>query len=241
MPGARHRIGRGAVRLTAILLCALVGAPAAAAERSFSVTSFDRIRVEGPFAVTVTTGRAPSARARGSAEAIERVQLRVEGRTLLIRPNLSGWGGYPGRQDAPAAIAVSTPELHTAILLGSGRLDVDRMRGARAVLTSEGSGRISVRALDVDVASLAAAGAGGIEAAGRAKQVSAVARGAAEIRGADLLTPDLNLVAETAGTVTLQATRSAKVRASGVGSVEVLGTAACEVQKLGSGPLRCGR
>lgn len=224
-----------------VLALALAGAPANAAERRFSVTSFDRIRVEGPFAVTVATGKAPSARASGSAESLERVQVRVEGRTLLIRPNLSGWGGYPGRQDPPAAITVSTPELHTAVLLGSGRLEVDRMRGARAVLTAEGSGRLTVRALDVDAASLAVAGAGGIEASGRAKQVAAVARGAAEIRGGDLITPDLNLVAETAGSVTLHATRSAKVRASGVGRVEVLGTAACEVQKLGSGPLSCGR
>lgn len=228
------------MRLT-VLSLVLAAAPAAAAERAFSVTSFDRIRVEGPFAVTVATGKAPSARASGSAEALERVQLRVEGRTLLIRPSLSGWGGYPGRQDAPATIAVTTPDLHTAVLLGSGRLEVDRMRGARAVLTAEGSGRLVVRQLDVDSASLAVAGAGGIEAAGRAKQVAAVARGAAEIRADDLVAPDLNLIAETAGSVTLTATRSAKVRASGVGSVEVLGSAACEVQKLGSGPLRCGR
>lgn len=224
-----------------VLSLMLAAAPAAAAERAFSVTSFDRIRVEGPFAVTVTTGKAPSARASGSAEALERVQLRVEGRTLLIRPSLSGWGGYPGRQDAPATIAVTTPDLHTAVLLGSGRLDVDRMRGARAVLTAEGSGRLSVRQLEVDYASLAVAGSGGIEAAGRARQVAAVARGAAEIRADDLVAPDLNLIAETAGSVTLTATRTARVRASGVGSVEVLGSAACEVQKLGSGPLRCGR
>ena len=224
-----------------VLSLVLAAAPAVAAERAFSVTSFDRIRVEGPFAVTVTTGKAPSARASGSAEALERVQLRVEGRTLLVRPSLSGWGGYPGRQDAPATIAVTTPDLHTAMLLGSGRLEVDRIRGARAVLTAEGSGRLVVRQLDVDSASLAVAGAGGIEAAGRAKQVAAVARGAAEIRADDLVAPDLNLIAETAGSVTLTATRSAKVRASGVGSVEVLGSAACEVQKLGSGPLRCGR
>ena len=139
------------------------------------------------------------------------------------------------------AIAVSTSDLHTAVLIGSGRLEVDRMRGARAVLTVEGSGRLVVRQVDVDTASLAVAGAGGIEAAGRAKQVAALARGVAEIRAGELVTPDLTLVAETAGSVTLHATRSAKVTASGVGAVEVLGTAACEVRKLGSGPLSCGR
>jgi hypothetical protein len=239
------RAGTGAKTRIAPFLglgLALAGAaPAWAAERSYSVTSFDRIRVEGPFAVTITTGKAPSARASGATETLEQLQLRVEGRTLLVRPNLSGWGGYPGRRVVPAAIAVTTPDLHTASLLGSGRLDIDRIRGAKAVLTVEGSGRLAVRALDVDSASLATAGAGGIEASGRAKQVAAVARGAAEIRAGDLVAPDLTLVAETAGAVTLHATRSAKVTASGLGPVEVLGPAACEVKKLGSGPLRCGR
>jgi hypothetical protein len=219
----------------------LTAAPGLAAERGYSVTSFDRVRIEGPFAVTVTTGKPPSARATGSAAALEQVQLRVEGRTLLVRPSQSAWGGFPGRQDSPVSISVSTPDLHTAILLGSGRLDIDRIRGARAVLTVEGSGRLAVRSLEVDTASLAVAGSGGIEAAGRAKQLAAVARGAAEIRAGDLIVPDLTLVAETAGQVTLHATRSAKVTASGVGAVEVLGTAACEVRKLGSGPLSCGR
>jgi predicted transcriptional regulator len=229
------------VRLILYIAALLAAAPVVAADRNFSVTSFDRIRVEGPFAVTVTTGKAPSARASGTAESLERVQLRVEGRTLLIRPNMSAWGGFPGRQAAPAAIAVSTPDLHTAIVIGSGRVVVDRMRGARAVLTVEGAGRLSVRAMDVDTASLSVAGAGGIEATGRAKQVAAIARGVADIQAGELITPDLNLIAETAGSVTLHATRSANVTSSGVGPIEVLGTAACEVRKVGSGPLRCGR
>lgn len=229
------------MRLVSAVLFALTTAPATAAERGYSVTSFDRIRVEGPFVVTVSTGKSPSARASGTAEALERVMVRVEGRTLLVRPNVSGWGGYPGRQDAPARVAVSTPGLHTVNLLGSGRVDVDRMNGAKATLTVEGSGRLSVGSVDVDTAMLGVSGAGGIDAAGRAKQASALARGAAEIRAGDLIVADLSLVSETAGAVTLNATRSAKVSATGVGAVEVLGSAACEVKKVGSGPLRCGR
>jgi hypothetical protein len=229
------------VRLGLAVLVALAATPAGAAERGYSITSFDRIRVEGPFVVTVTTGKTPSARASGTAEALERVTVRVEGRTLLVRPNVSGWGGYPGRQDAPARVAVSTPALHTISLLGSGRVEVDRIRAPKATLTVEGSGRMSVGTLEADTASLAVAGSGGIEAAGRVKQASALARGVAEIRASDLVVSDLSLVSETAGTVTLNATRSAKVSSTGVGAVEVLGTAACEVKKVGSGPLSCGR
>lgn len=241
MQDLENGLRRGSVRLiAAALVGALIAAPAAAAERSYSVTSFDRIRVEGPFAVTVVTGKAPSAKASGGSEALERVTVRVEGRTLLVRPNMSGWGGFPGAQTAPARIAVTTPGLHTASVLGPGSLDIDRISGARAVLTVEGSGRIAARALDTDTASLAAAGSGSIEAAGRTKQATAIARGAAEIRAGELVVSDLTLTSETAGAVTMRATRSAKVNALGLGSVRVEGAAACEVRKLGSGPLSCG-
>jgi hypothetical protein len=229
------------LRLVPAALIALTAVPLNAAERGYSVTSFDRIRVEGPFVVTVSTGKTPSARASGTAEALERVTVRVEGRTLLVRPNVSGWGGYPGRQDAPARVAVSTPGLHTVNLLGSGRVEIDRIKALKVTLTVEGSGRLIIGLLEADTASLAVAGSGGIEAAGRVKQASALARGVAEIRAGDLVASDLSLVSETAGTVTLSATRSAKVSSTGVGAVEVLGSAACEVKKVGSGPLRCGK
>lgn len=215
--------------------------PAAAADRGYSVTSFDRIRVEGPFDVTLVTGKAVSAKASGSEQAIERLSLRVEGQTMLIRPNLSGWGGYPGRQSAPARITVTTPRLDTAIVIGSGSLAIDRIAAPRVVLTVEGSGRIAVQAVEADNLSLAVAGSGTIEAAGRAKNAAAVARGTAEIRAVGLTVSDLILTSESAGAVTVQASRSAKVTSMGAGPVVVQGNAACEVRQLGSGPLSCGK
>ncbi|MBA2921032.1 MULTISPECIES: GIN domain-containing protein [Sphingomonas] len=228
------------MRLIALAGLALAASPAAAAERGYSVTSFDRIRLEGPFAVTVTTGKAVSAKATGSEEALERVSVRVEGRTMLIRPNLSGWGGYPGKQSGAATITVTTPGLDTAIVVGSGSLDVDRMKAPRVVLTVEGSGRLTVHGIDADNASLAVAGSGTIEVSGRAKVGAAVARGTAEIRAADLAVSDLTLTSESAGAITMQAGRSAKVNALGIGAIAVEGSAACEVRKVGGGPLTCG-
>ena len=191
--------------------------------------------------MTVSTGKAVSAKAVGSEGALELVTIRVEGQTMLIRPNLSGWGGYPGQPPGAASIAVTTPALDTAIVIGSGSLAVDRMKAPRVILTVEGSGRLSVRAIDADNASLAIAGSGTIEAAGRAKEGAAVARGTAEIRAPDLAVLDLTLTSESAGAITMQAARSAKVNALGIGAITVGGTAACEVRKVGGGPLSCGR
>jgi hypothetical protein len=224
-----------------ILLGLMIASPAVAAERSFSVTSFDRIRVEGPFAVTVATGKPVSAKVSGDDVAIERVSVRVEGRTMLIRPSLSSWGGYPGKASAAPKITLTTPDLNTAILIGSGGLDIDRMKGMRIVLTAEGSGRLTVRQLDADNASLAIAGAGVLDVSGKARQAAAVARGVSEISAPDLSVADLTLTTESAGAVRMQASRSAKVAAMGIGAVEVGGTAACEVKQTGGGPVQCGR
>ena len=56
--------------LTAAVLALTLAAPAGAATRNFGITSFEKIRVEGPFKVRLTTGVAPFASAIGSPGAI---------------------------------------------------------------------------------------------------------------------------------------------------------------------------
>lgn len=241
MPGEQNGFGTGALRpLSALLLAiGLAAAPAAAADRGFTITSFDRIRVEGPFVVTVATGRPVSARASGDGPALDRIRLRVEGRTLLVRGDAS-WAGFPDARRGPVTLALSTPALDTAILLGSGSLAIDRMKAPRVIVTVEGAGRVAVDRIEADNLSLAIAGSGRIEAAGTARVGAAVARGAAEIAAPGLMVTDLNLTSESAGAVAIAAGRSARVVASGLGPVTVAGTAACEVRQTGTGPLRCG-
>ena len=84
----------------AFFVAVAVASPATAADRNYSVTSFDRIRVEGPYSVNVTTNVAPFARASGDLRAIDRVSLRVEGRTLYVRANRPAcreWSQRPDR------------------------------------------------------------------------------------------------------------------------------------------------
>jgi hypothetical protein len=122
--------GRGMKALTFALSLALAAAPAAAAPvttRTFTVTGFDRIRVDGPFKVELATGVAPYARARGTAAALDGVDIDVEGRTLVVRPSSTSWGGYPGQARGPVEIALGTHDLSTAWINGSGTLAVDRI------------------------------------------------------------------------------------------------------------------
>jgi len=225
----------------ATLLAAAIAAPAAAAERSYPVTDFDRVQVEGPYELVLTTGGGSSARASGSQAALERVTVEVQSGILKVHPNRSGWGGYPGADSGPVRILASTRQLRAATVIGAGTLAVDRVGGLRVDLSVSGSGRIAVRRVDADTLLLGLIGSGRISAAGAAKQVRATIQGSGDLDAASLAADDLVLNAETAGTVAIAARRTAKVKAAGSGNVEVSGAAACTVTATGAGRVRCGR
>src|SRR3954464_2278710 len=99
-------------RLRAAALAAvLAAAPAGAAERTYPVTDFNTIKVEGPFAVTLATGLSSRVRATGSPQALERLTVEVGGRPRRIGINHSAWGGYPGQSPEPVRIEAATLDL----------------------------------------------------------------------------------------------------------------------------------
>ena len=154
-----------------ILLTALAAAitPAAAAERHYSVTDFDRIVVEGPFIVRLSTGRATSATASGSTAALDRLMVVTNDQTLRIRRDRNRWGGNPGAQEGPVTIELVTRNLRSVRLIGPASIDIDRVAGLRvenAAITSTTTGSI---ALGVNrAANVNALGLGTIDIIGRA-------------------------------------------------------------------------
>jgi hypothetical protein len=228
-------------RTAAFALLLAAAAPAAAAERTYPVTDFDRVQVEGPYEVVLVTGSGATARAVGSEAGLERVTVEVQSGVLKIHPNRSGWGGYPGANAGPVRIAASTRLLRGATVIGAGTLVVDHVGGLRADLSVSGSGRIAVRRVDADVLMLGLIGSGRITAAGAARQVRATVQGSGDLDAAGFAAEDLVLNAETAGSVAIAARRTAQVKAGGSGNVEVTGPAACTVTATGAGRVRCGR
>ena len=69
--------------LFALVVSAAFNSPAGAATRNFGITSFTKVRVDGPFRVSLATGVAPFARATGTPEALDRVA--IEGTHLRPR------------------------------------------------------------------------------------------------------------------------------------------------------------
>lgn len=220
-------------------LLAAAAIPAGAAERTYSVTDFDRVQIDGPYRVTVSTGRSSGARAEGSAEALDRVSVDVQSGTLRVRRNRSAWSGYPGEGGGPVSIALTTRDLRAAAVIGSGSLEIDRVRGLRVDLSVNGSGRLTVAAVEADNLVLGLLGGGRITLAGRAKQLKATVQGSGDLHAAELSADDAQILSDTAGNVSVAVARTARVTATGAGDVEIIGTPSCTVEAKGSGAVLC--
>lgn len=229
------------MRMTMLaVLAAAYATSANSAERRHIVTDFDRVQIDGPFRVTLATGRTASATISGSNAAIERVSIDVQGRTLRVRPNRSAWGGYPGEGAGPLQIALSTHEIRGASVSGSGSLSIDKARAMRFDLAVSGSGRIGLAQVEADSLILGVLGSGAIEIGGRAKELRATVQGNGDLRAEKLIVEDARIIADTAGAITVAARRSAEVTGTGPGDTHIIGAPACTVKALGSGQVLCG-
>lgn len=215
-------------RLLALLLLAALAAPAGAAERRFTIVSFDRIRMEGPFDVVLTTGKAPSAKAEGPVGALDTVDLRVEGRTLIVRQR-SGWNG--AGKGVPLRLLLGTPDIRAASLIGSGRLQIDRMTGLSANLALAGPGQLKVADVRADRLDLLAGGSGTVTLAGSVKAGRIGTEGSVVLDASALQSEELVLVATGSSEVRAAARRSVNLTASGAATVTLQDPVAC-LQKV---------
>ena len=222
------------MRILALFLIAVAATPLAAADRNYSVTDFTRIKVDGPYAVTLKAGSAPFAKASGSVRGLDRVSLKVEGRTLIIRTDRSAWGGSPDEDVGPVTISVGTHEIEQAMLNGPGSLAIDKVSGLDFALSSFGSGAVSVGAVSADRLSLLAQGAGAMRVAGTVKQLVATLDGPGMIDASGLAAKDATLSANGPASIRANVTNSVKLVAGGTATIALDGGAACEKKVSGS-------
>jgi Putative auto-transporter adhesin, head GIN domain len=230
------RITAGMLRL--LLPLALLAAAPPASERRYMLTNFDTIRVQGPLEVVVTTGASAGARAEGDPRALDQVSVSVSGTTLTVREGVNGWGGYPGAVRTLPRVLVTVPRLTSANVSGSGRLSVDRMAGARLVLSLTGAGALSVAQADGDRVEGTLVGTGALTVGGRANVGRFQASGAGTLDAAGLELGALSMNSQSAGEARFTVNGTAEVIAAGSGLVKVGGKAVCTVR--GSGAVDCG-
>ncbi|HEV2865470.1 MAG TPA: head GIN domain-containing protein [Allosphingosinicella sp.] len=226
---------------TILAFAALLAAfPAAAAERRYPVTDFDRVVVEGPYIVRLTAGPSSSAVARGTQAALDRAVIDVSGQTLRIRRNRSYWGGNPGAQEGPLVIELATRTLRSARLIGPARLEADRVQGLRVDLIVEGSGDLRATNVRADNLSLGLAGAGRLQVSGTAETLVADIQGTGEVEASSLRAENASITTTTTGNVAVAASETATVTALGLGQVTILGRPACTVRGPNADLVRCG-
>jgi hypothetical protein len=213
----------------------LLAAPAGAAERNYSVTGFDRIRIDGPYQVTLKTNVAPFAKASGAQASLDGVSIKVEGRTLVVRRDSSaGWGGYPGEGRGPVTINVGTHGLGTAYINGPGSLLIDRVKGLSFELAIQGSGTARIDEVNIDQLRIGLSGAAATRLAGKALKMTATVRGTSSLDAEGLAVKDAVIGAEGPATVRAVVSGTAKVDALGLASVTLAGTPSCTVKAQGS-------
>lgn len=227
-----------ALTVAAALATAATASPALAANRNFSVTSFTKVRIDGPFRVTLATGVAPVASASGSAEALDHVAIDVEGDTLVVHINRSAWGSGSdagsSHDDGPVEVMVGTHDLSAAWLNGAGLLRIDAVKGLSFDLAVQGSGAVTIGHVDVDQLKVSISGTAAAKLAGEALRLTAVVRGVAGLDAAGLTVKDATIGAEGPATVLATVTNSASVDARGTASVSLSGNPACTTRLIGS-------
>ena len=220
--------------LSAAAFALAFAAPAGAATRNFGITGFEKVRIEGPFKVRLTTGVAPFASASGSLAALERVAIDVRGNTLVVHSNLSSWGGYPGQDSGPVEISLGTHDLSSAWLSGSGALAIDKVKGLSFDLSAQGSGSATDARADVDQLNVSVVGTANATLAGQAGKLTAVVRGISSLDAAGLSSKDATIGAEGSATVAANVSNSATVDGSGPATVRLTGRPACTLRVSGS-------
>jgi hypothetical protein len=221
--------------LSAAILAILCATPATADTRNFGITSFERIRVEGPFRVQLTTGVAPFAKASGSSAALERVAFDMIGQTLVVHSNASAWGGSSSSDDVgPIDVSIGTHDLTAATLNGAGSLQIDRVKALSFNAAVQGSGQLGVGQAEVDQLNVMMIGSASSVVGGRTGTLKLAARGVSSFDGSGLVAKDATIGAEGASTVKLVVTNSAKIEGSGPATVTLTGDPACTARLSGA-------
>lgn len=226
------------IRHAAAILLFTAATPLVAAERTFPVTAFDRVAVEGSPEVTVTTRHNENVEAGGDAAALDRLDIRVENNVLKIgrkRDALSwSWSDH-GR----VRIAVAVPMVRGVDVAGSSAVTVDRVKGREFAVAIAGSGSLTVAALDADRTSFDISGSGTVTAAGRCNVGAAKIAGSGELKLAGLKCATLSASIAGSGSIDAFATQTATLSTMGSGNIKLTGGARCTVSTAGSGKATC--
>lgn len=212
--------------------------------RDYGLAGFDRVSTAGPQRVVITVGPAASVRATGPLEALDLLEVDVDGGELRIGPkhdrrSHDDWRDIDWDKLEPITFQVTVPRLEAASLAGSGRVEVDRVDGREFGAAVAGSGQLEVASLSVDNARFSVAGSGGLIARGRAREARVSIAGSGEVRAREVASEAAWVSIVGSGDAALTVDDDAHVSIMGSGDVDIAGPARCSVSRMGSGRVTC--
>jgi hypothetical protein len=237
---ARSGAGLGAGLGLAVVAAIGMMMPAAAAEKRFGLTSFERVELLVDADVEIV-GKAPvSALATGDQDALDRLVVEARDGRLVISMRRYAGDDKRASRGGPLHLRLFTPSLRGLSVVGAGNVRVDRLRGQRVAIALQGPGSIDVADISADQLALHLVGNGHIRAAGKVKQAQVNLAGASQLQGAALLVDDVTLQNEGAGDHQLTAVKRAKITSRGAGRIDIGGRPSCTVENMGMGRVLCG-
>ena len=219
-----------------------IALPAAAADRSYTVTSFDRVRVEGPFDVRLTVANAgASAKASGDPEVLTNLDIQVQGTTLIVRKGANGWSERGKTGGAAPVITLVSSSLRTATVIGGGKLAVGgTIRSQRLDFQVNGTGSIDARGIATDELYVGLVGAGNVALAGKSGRAQLQTNGSGTIMAMPLTVNDLIVRLDGTSETQVSARFTADLTSTGLGRIVVAGGAKCTAKAQAGGPILCG-
>jgi hypothetical protein len=204
--------------------------------RTYQAANFTQVDLRGADDVEVRIGNAFSVRADGDSEVLDKLDIRVDGKRLIVGRKDNEWGWGHNRRHAK--VHVTLPRLEGASVGGSGTLNADRADGDFAGSVA-GSGDLRVAALHGGRADLSVAGSGSLHIAGTATELEASVAGSGDIEAGGLTASKASVSIAGSGNVRSNVNGGADVSIIGSGDAVLGGGAKCNVSKLGSGEARC--
>ncbi|MAF61573.1 MULTISPECIES: DUF2807 domain-containing protein [Pseudomonadota] len=227
-----------------LALALLLPQSAQAADRRFTLSPFDKVRIEGDVAVEIRSGAAPFAVASGDPRALESLSMRVQGGTLYIRrarTSLPTERRYrPKAPEALPLVRLDARSVQSLTLLGHGSAKIDALSGARPSATMDGNGSVEVGAVAAEALALNVNGSGSLKIGGKAASARAVMLGDGLIEGMGLALGALELIGEGPVRAKLSVAGPAQIAVKGGADIAIGGTPQCTVRQTGANAILCG-
>ncbi|MGQ2940870.1 MAG: GIN domain-containing protein [Blastomonas fulva] len=232
------------IALAALPGCLAGLGSAEAAERRFTLSGFDKVRIEGDVAVEISSDAAPFALASGDPRALEALSLKVQGGTLYIRR---------ARRNAPVEarkraalpdtlplVRLSARSVQSLTVLGHGSARIDRLAGARPSATMDGNGSVEIGSVSADAIAINVNGNGSLKVGGTAARARAVMLGEGLIEGGGLTLGALEFIGEGPVRARLTVNGPARIAVKGDADIQIGGKPDCTVRQTGTNAIICG-